>query len=284
MMKFFIVDAFTDVPFGGNPAGVVLVDEMDESFMQLFARELGYSETAFVERKSDSSFHARFFTPNTEVDLCGHATIAAFTVLLDKGLVADGRSYIMKTGAGDITVHLSNGRIMMEQAPPSLGDLFEDVVELAGLLGIEASYIGGSLPPRAVSTGLMDLMVPVMSKLALDSINPDMKALAAYQKKHGLEGIHAFTLDTTDALACSRNFSPLYGIDEESATGTASGAMTYYLYYYGVLTEFDKVFRCLQGENLQRPSVIKTVLTDPANPRILVGGSGVLISEGIIRI
>ncbi len=283
-MKFFIVDAFTDVPFGGNPAGVVLVDAMDESIMQLFARELGYSETAFVERKSDSSFHARFFTPNTEVDLCGHATIAAFTVLLDKGLVADGRSYIMKTGAGDIPVHLSNGRIMMEQAPPSLGDLFEDVVELAGLLGIEASYIGGSLPPRAVSTGLMDLMVPVMSKLALDSINPDMKALAAYQKKHGLEGIHAFTLDTTDALACSRNFSPLYGIDEESATGTASGAMTYYLYYYGVLTEFDKVFRCLQGENLQRPSVIKTVLTDPANPRILVGGSGVLISEGIIRI
>ncbi len=283
-MKFFIVDAFTDVPFGGNPAGVVLVDERDESFMQLFARELGYSETAFVERRSDSSFHVRFFTPNTEVDLCGHATIAAFTVLLDNGLVADGRSYIMKTGAGDIPVHLSNGRIMMEQAPPSLGDLFEDVVELAGLLGIEASYIGGSLPPRAVSTGLMDLMVPVMSKLALDSINPDMKALAAYQKKHGLEGIHAFTLDTTDALACSRNFSPLYGIDEESATGTASGAMTYYLYYYGVLTEFDKVFRCLQGENLQRPSVIKTVLIDPANPRILVGGSGVLISEGIIRI
>ncbi|WP_430489097.1 PhzF family phenazine biosynthesis protein [Rossellomorea marisflavi] len=284
MMKFFIVDAFTDVPFGGNPAGVVLVDAMDESFMQLFARELGYSETAFVERMSDSSFHVRFFTPNAEVDLCGHATIAVFTVLLDKELVADGRSYIMKTGAGDITVHLTNGRIMMEQAPPRLGDLCEDVVELAGLLGIEASYIGGSLPPRAVSTGLMDLMVPITSRHALDAIKPDMKALAAYQKKHGLEGIHAFTLDTTDALACSRNFSPLYGIDEESATGTASGAMTYYLYYYGVLTEFDEEFRCLQGESLQRPSVITTRLTDPAKPRVLVGGTGAIISEGIIRI
>ncbi|WP_238283874.1 PhzF family phenazine biosynthesis protein [Rossellomorea marisflavi] len=284
MMKFFIVDAFTDVPFGGNPAGVVLVDEMDESFMQLFARELGYSETAFVERRSDSSFHVRFFTPNTEVDLCGHATIAAFTVLLDNGLVADGRSYIMKTGAGDIPVHLTNGRIMMEQAPPSLGNLCEDVKELAGLLGIKVSSIEGSLPPRAVSTGLMDLMVPVTSRRALDAINPDLKALAAYQKKHGLEGIHAFTLDTTDALACSRNFSPLYGIDEESATGTASGAMTYYLYHYGVLTEFEEEFRCLQGEGLQRPSVITTVLTDPAKPLVLVGGTGIVISEGSIRI
>ncbi|UKS67437.1 PhzF family phenazine biosynthesis protein [Rossellomorea marisflavi] len=283
-MKFFIVDAFTDVPFGGNPAGVVLVDEMDESFMQLFARELGYSETAFVERRSDSSFHVRFFTPNTEVDLCGHATIAAFTVLLDNGLVADGRSYIMKTGAGDIPVHLTNGRIMMEQAPPSLGNLCEDVKELAGLLGIKVSSIEGSLPPRAVSTGLMDLMVPVTSRRALDAINPDLKALAAYQKKHGLEGIHAFTLDTTDALACSRNFSPLYGIDEESATGTASGAMTYYLYHYGVLTEFEEEFRCLQGEGLQRPSVITTVLTDPAKPLVLVGGTGIVISEGSIRI
>ncbi|WP_442637382.1 PhzF family phenazine biosynthesis protein [Rossellomorea marisflavi] len=284
MMKFFIVDAFTDVPFGGNPAGVVLVDEMDESFMQLFARELGYSETAFVERRSDSSFHVRFFTPNTEVDLCGHATIAAFTVLLDNGLVADGRSYIMKTGAGDIPVHLTNGRIMMEQAPPSLGNLCEDVKELAGLLSIKVSSIEGSLPPRAVSTGLMDLMVPVTSRRALDAINPDLKALAAYQKKHGLEGIHAFTLDTTDALACSRNFSPLYGIDEESATGTASGAMTYYLYHYGVLTEFEEEFRCLQGEGLQRPSVITTVLTDPAKPLVLVGGTGIVISEGSIRI
>jgi PhzF family phenazine biosynthesis protein len=284
MMKFFIVDAFTDVPFGGNPAGVVLVDAMDDSSMQLFARELGYSETAFVERKSDSSIHVRFFTPNAEVDLCGHATIAVFTVLLDKELVADGRSYIMKTGAGDIPVHLSNGRIMMEQASPSLGDPCEDVEELAGLLGIEASSIGGSLTPRAVSTGLMDLMVPVTSRRALDAINPDLKALAAYQKKHGLEGIHAFTLDTTDALACSRNFSPLYGIDEESATGTASGAMTYYLYHYGGVTEFDKEFRCLQGESLQRPSVITTVLTDPAKPLVLVGGTGIVISEGSIRI
>ncbi|MGX1265502.1 PhzF family phenazine biosynthesis protein [Rossellomorea marisflavi] len=283
-MKFFIVDAFTDVPFGGNPAGVVLGDGMDESFMQLFARELGYSETAFVERKSDSSFHVRFFTPNTEVDLCGHATIATFTVLLDKGLVVEGRSYIMKTGAGDIPVHLSNGRIMMEQAPPSLGNLCEKVTELAELLEIEVSSIGGALQPRSVSTGLMDLMVPITSRRALDAINPDMKALAAYQKKYGLDGIHAFTLDATDALACSRNFSPLYGIDEESATGTANGAMTYYLYHYGVLTDFDVDVRCLQGESLNRPSVITTRLTDPMEPRVLVGGTGVVISEGIIRI
>ena len=81
-MKYFIVDAFTDEPFGGNPAGVVLIDTAefpDEKYMQQVAAEFRYSETAFVRRDGEEEFTVRYFTPCGEVDLCGHATIATFS-------------------------------------------------------------------------------------------------------------------------------------------------------------------------------------------------------------
>ena len=80
-MKFFIVDAFTDQPFGGNPAGVVLLESdtfPKEELMLQIAAELRYSETAFIQRHTDKEFSIRYFTPKAEVDLCGHATIASF--------------------------------------------------------------------------------------------------------------------------------------------------------------------------------------------------------------
>ncbi len=86
-MKYFIVDAFTDQPFGGNPAGVVLLDGDSfpkEELMLQVAAELRYSETAFVRRHSDSEYTVRYFTPKAEVELCGHATIAALTHYLQQ--------------------------------------------------------------------------------------------------------------------------------------------------------------------------------------------------------
>ena len=83
-MKYFIIDAFTDQPFGGNPAGVVLLDTQTfpkEDLMLKIAAELRYSETAFILRHSEQEFTIRYFTPKAEVDLCGHATIASFFLL-----------------------------------------------------------------------------------------------------------------------------------------------------------------------------------------------------------
>ena len=86
-MKFYIVDAFTDTLFGGNPAGVVLLDGADDfpedEKMRLTAAELRYSETAYVKPLESGSFHTRYFTPTDEVDLCGHATLASGWVVAD---------------------------------------------------------------------------------------------------------------------------------------------------------------------------------------------------------
>ena len=90
-MKYYIVDAFADKPFGGNPAGVVLLEDdvfPEEELMLNIAAELRYSETAFVRRHSAQEFTVRYFTPKAEVELCGHATIASFYLLHGKGLAS----------------------------------------------------------------------------------------------------------------------------------------------------------------------------------------------------
>ena len=104
-MQYYIVDAFTDQPFGGNPAGVVLLDGNsfpNETLMLQIAAELRYSETAFVRRDSEKEFTIRYFTPMAEVELCGHASIASFA-LMHRKLGVTGQC-LCHTNAGDISV------------------------------------------------------------------------------------------------------------------------------------------------------------------------------------
>ena len=113
-MKYYIIDAFTDQPFGGNPAGVVLLDSdtfPKEELMLQIAAELRYSETAFVKRHSAQEFTIRYFTPKAEVELCGHATIASFFLLHRKGWASG--PCLCHTLAGDL--HIEAGEKVMMQ-------------------------------------------------------------------------------------------------------------------------------------------------------------------------
>jgi len=113
-MQLFIVDAFTDKPFTGNQAGVVVLEngeEVSKQTMQSLAAELRYSETAFVrkgEPDGDSDFDLLYFTPVSEIELCGHATIASFSVLRHLGMVTVGHVYKAGTKAGimEITIEV----------------------------------------------------------------------------------------------------------------------------------------------------------------------------------
>ncbi len=127
---------------------------------------------------------------------------------------------------------------------------------------------------QVVSTGLKDLIIPVKSKSVLDAIQPDFSKIGELSAQHGIEGYHLFALDE-EVTAVTRNFAPLLGILEESATGTASGALAAYLYSHGLLSETDRkniVFR--QGESMGRPSHIRVVMDTSENviEKIQVGG------------
>jgi len=285
-MKFYIADAFTEELFGGNPAGVVMIPEGEEfppeSLMVRTAAELRYSETAFVKRLGDRDFHLRYFTPTDEVDLCGHATIASFGVLVEEGLIQEGDFCRLQTKAGNLQVEIRQGMVFMEMGEAALLGPLPNPSALARVLGISESDF--AMEPAIVSTGLPDILAPISRRDQLLSMKPDFPAMAELSRELSVVGVHAFCLDPDrQVTAWCRNFAPLYGIDEEAATGTANGALTEYLYRQGILKDEDRPLY-LQGESMGRPSKIHGIFSASEKPRIRIGGSCRILAKGELLI
>ncbi len=305
--KIYYVDAFTTEIFGGNPAGVVITEEFPkEEIMQKVARELNLSETVFVKKdpSNPETFATRFFTPLTEVDLCGHATIAAFYVLATEGYLGEksqGFHVKQKTKKGELAVEIINSsgdiEVIMEQGDPELLGEAIDPEELSEIMGIDPKDIGiigregftGHLQPRIASTGLKDLIVPVKSLESLEKITIDEEKLRAYSRALGIVGIHGFTLETLkNSTAHCRNFAPLVGISEEAATGTANGALGYYLVENGlakVPDDQEAGFSFEQGNFMDRPSEITCYIRRTEEGyRVRVGGRAKICIKGEIQL
>lgn len=293
-MKFYIVDAFTENLFGGNPAGVVILPEREDfpsdEIMTKTAAELRYSETAFIKRLNDKEFNIRYFTPAAEVELCGHATIGSFKALLAGGYIEDNQTYINHTLSGTLNIDVKNGFVLMDMvAPVKIGEIseHEKLRELYDIMGLDydaEKSEGVSMIPQLISTGLPDIMMPVSSLEVLDRIEPDFPALSKLSERYEVVGVHAFTVNCDDATCHVRNFAPLYDIDEEAATGTSNGALTYYGFLNGFVKSGDDC-RFIQGEKMQRPSAILShIEADGDNCSIQVGGSAVILAEGDIKL
>lgn len=299
-MLFKIVDAFAERLFGGNAAGVVIIKE-GESFptnylMLKVAAELRYSETAFVKLLGDNRFKIRYFTPVAEVELCGHATIGAFHALLEEGMVERDSVYEVETLQGVLGVEVNeNGEILMDMAKPQLYEYIKDkdaVDELYSIMGLQRADGHGVcnvnpqlyLHPRIVSTGLGDIMLPVANEEELYKVAPDFAALARLSKRYNVVGVHAFTCNSKDGRVHARNFAPLYGIDEEAATGTSNGALACYLFDYGIVAG-NKTVEVIQGEKMGRPSLISAqIFLKEGELSVKVGGRAVILAGGSMNL
>ncbi|MTI66324.1 MAG: PhzF family phenazine biosynthesis protein [Firmicutes bacterium] len=289
------VDAFTDKPFRGNPAGVIPdAKGITEREMQNIAKELNLSETAFVIKKKDDLYSVRFFTPVCEVNLCGHATIATFYTLASKGYIGDIENGIVKVyqetnvGILPVEIYFKDGdieKIMMQQKPPeSLREIENNTKDIiADILNIDSDDIGlngYSIEPEIISTGLSDIILPVKNKEVLKSIKIDIQELIKLSNSLNVTGIHAFTVDNKE-VHC-RNFAPAVGIEEESATGTSNGALIYKLYKHDIIQDN---MRAYQGESLGRISEIQCeILKDDKEMKVKVGGKACIVIEGVIHI
>jgi len=288
----YLVDAFTDKKFSGNQAGVIPdARKLNSKDMQKIAKELNLSETAFIQKIDDDNYKVRFFTPTQEVDLCGHATIATFYTLVEKGYIngieGNKKRYYQHTKAGKLYVDVyvkgeKIDKVIMEQKKPELIEKDVNIIELADAMNIKIDEISlgeENLIPQIISTGLPDIIVPIKNKEILDNLIIDKEKVKKLSSKLEVIGIHAFSIDQ-DKIYC-RNFAPLVGIDEEAATGTANGALFYYMRKNN-LTNKDEI-TVNQGESLNRPSQIVCKTSD-ANPDIIeVGGVASIILEGIIH-
>ncbi len=230
------VNAFTADSSGGNPAGVVLeADNLNDTQMLTIAKEVGFSETAFISESDKATKKLRFFTPTEEVDLCGHATIASWSLMRHKQLVNVGVSN-QDTLAGLLKVDVrADGLVYMEQTDVQFYETIEPK-KLISILGINETDFNESLKPLIVSTGLKDLIVILKDEAVLNNLNPDLDAMASFSKTNDITGMHIAALHKDkSAVAAARNFAPLVGINEESATGTSNGALLCYLRKHNAL-------------------------------------------------
>lgn len=273
----YLVKAFTQNKNEGNPAGVVLdADNLSDGQMIKISADLGFSESAFVQNSSNAEFRIRFFTATQEVDLCGHATIAAFHTLLETHNIplAEAKSITLtqETKAGILPVMIyADGLIVMSQTQPVFGESATTSTEIAQLLGItEADFVSG-MPIQSVSTGSPKLMIPVRSRKLLFAIQPDLEGIVRYCQSHNMKGFYPFTTDTIakDADFHARQFNPLAGIDEDPITGIAAGALGAYACKYKLLQKP----RCIieQGTIMHKPGRMYVEIND----EVTVGGYAV---------
>lgn len=263
---------------GGNPAGVVL--DLDKSLSDVemlnIAKEVGFSETAFIANGTNGAdFDLRFFTPTDEVPLCGHATIASFWHLAKIGMLTK-ESYIQNTKAGHLAIKVTQReaddfQVVMAQTPP---------IQVKSKLTFDDDFIAAfpnakidaNLPIDIWSTGLEDILLPIETPEALNDLKVNFSALSELSKRYDVVGVHAFALK--DGKVHARNFAPLYGIDEESATGTSNGALTAYLHHYLYPNDEQLSLCVLQGESMGETSAIFTTsIRDKDDTQIWVGGS-----------
>ena len=273
-VEVYLIRAFSVNEQGGNLAGVVLnADLLTESQKQSIAQQVGVSETAFVSKSERADFQVSFYTPNLEVDFCGHATLGSFWLLHHLQLIPTG-SYKQETKAGVLAVDIAlNGDVLMSQNLPTWFAEYS-AQEVAPMLGVQPSLITQTdLPIQAISTGLIDVMVPVPYG-ALDCLEIDSDAITDFCQQHQYTGFHVFEMNPPEALytASCRNFAPAVGIPEESATGSSSGALACYLHrHFGYQ---QAIFE--QGRVMKMASRLVTQLTikDEEIRRVQVGGEG----------
>lgn len=210
MVRAFVVDAFTDAPFRGNPAGVVLLaadDARSDEWMQQVAAEFRHSETAFVVGRGDGAVDLRWFTPAVEVDLCGHATLAAAHVLH----TAFGRE--------SITFHTRSGELHASVTADGVALDFpaQRAVTRPAPTGL-ASALAVDVDVDQVHSDGSDLVVDLPSAEAVASLRPDLTALADVECRGVVVTAPAAVADHDFV---SRFFGPRVGVPEDPVTGSA---------------------------------------------------------------
>lgn len=284
------VDAFTTIPFGGNPAAVVTdASKITDDEKQKIAREMNLSETAFVSSSDVADFKVQFFTPRFEVDLCGHATIGTFSALYEEEKLDLSRNvFTQETKAGVLPVELTkiNGQkvFMMTQTLPKVEHFDMDKKSIARLIGLSENDLI-DLPSMKVSTGIWWLVVGVKSLDKLMNLKPDLKVIEEISEKYGIIGITPFCLETLnkDYNYHMRAIAPFVGVAEDPVCGTGNGSVASYIIQNNLI-KCDGNINLIgeEGQEVNRPGCVYVTISKQNNEisEIKIGGTAVTVLEG----
>ncbi len=289
------VDAFTNTPLLGNPAGVVLnAQGLTDGQMQAIAREMGVSETAFILQASHpgADLRIRWFSPEMEVPLCGHATIASFHVMAEESLydMDDPGDYefSLETRSGILPVHVEKRsarvNVFFGLPMPEFLRAGQYKLDVARILSIPVEEFDARLP--IVTTDY--LFVPVRRLHTIFAIKPNFFALAQLLANRKLGGLCVFTTETIERTSAvhSRFFAPAMGINEDPVTGSANGPLGVYLFEQGMLegrTIGDTIIITgEQGDVMGRKGrvTIQLSVKEKMVKSVMVGGQAITTLDG----
>ena len=258
--EIFQVDAFTEQPFAGNPAGVcILSDPGDEQWMQNVATEMNLSETAYLYEQNDG-FNLRWFTPAVEVDLCGHATLASAHILWETGVLAPEQQARFHTRSGLLTAKLADGWIELDfPSEPAEAVTPPDNLEVAL-----------SAPFKFVGRNRFDYLVEVDSEKTVRNLKPDFMQLETVSSRGFIVTSRS---DSSGYDFVSRFFAPAFGINEDPVTGSAHCCLG--PYWAKLLGKNSLV--AFQAS--ARGGVLRVRVSDQ---RVILGGQAVTVLRGTL--
>jgi PhzF family phenazine biosynthesis protein len=293
------VDAFTNRPFEGNPAGVVLgADTLSDSEMQAIARELNNSETAFLMRahSPEHDMRIRYFSPRIEVPFCGHATIAAHYVRsLTERLGSHSVRQEALAGIIDVEVNRNGDdiRVSMRQLPPQFGPPLSAEIgsRVAHALGAQPSDLRDDCPVQVVNTAHSKILVGLRSRDTLIGLEPDPLALTQLSREIGSNGYHVFVIGAAEpgVLTTCRMFAPAIGVAEDPVTGNGNGPLGAFLVEHHLVDHPRNgawSFRSAQGHCVSRPGIadVTVVIEDGHPTRVHVAGTAVVVFRTTIQL
>ncbi len=263
-MQVFIVDAFTSERFKGNRAGVVVEAEaLTAEEKQQIASEINASETAFVVQRDPEYFKVEYFTPTTEIDFCGHATVGTFHTLASMGkILLDGgmKKIVVETRAGVFPVEVTRLKdeilVAMTHSSFNIAPLECDPDGVAESLGLSSNSLDREFSILFSKTANWHLMVGVKDRVELDRLSYDVDKLSEILLQGSAVTAHVFCKGEGPGKFHARNFCPTVGIPEDPGTGSAAAAFGAYLAHTGHLTADTNEFCIVQGEKMGRRSEI----------------------------
>jgi trans-2,3-dihydro-3-hydroxyanthranilate isomerase len=293
--RYLQYDVFTDKPLAGNQLAVFTdTNGLTAAEMQAMTRETKFSECTFVQpaEAQGTDVRLRIFGPANEMQFAGHPVIGSTFALADDGVIKAGRKELtFGLGIGPTLVELEwqGDRLQfawMTQQKPTYGPVFPTPALLAGALGLDASALRPNATPQEVSCGSPFMLVPLVSRAAVDQAVIDTRAAAAAFETAKLTRRGLFIFTTESGPDGATVYSRMMGANEDPATGSASGPLGCYLLKHGLVAP-DKAGSIVsaQGVKMGRPSRIHIKLDVLGSDvtRVRVGGTSVLVGEGRLR-
>ena len=288
--SFYIVDVFAERKYAGNQLAVFTnAEEVSDTQMQEFAKEMHFSETTFIlsEEKRDGGYDVRIFTPEYEIPFAGHPTLGTAYVIQQEIIKEPVKQVVLNLKVGQIPVSFKYSRkdidiMWMKQKAPTFGRIF-GLETISNILNLDQKEIDDRWPIQEVSTGTPFIMVPLRTLNAVKQARIDRDKASDLIKDTEAKAILVFCPETyaKENQLNVRVFADYYGVPEDPATGSANGCLAGYLAKYRYFGKHRIDIRVEQGYEIGRASLLLLRAEDKEDEiDVFVGGKVVMIAKG----